>query len=107
MQCGTRLAMISLPDVQAQSVRLTFDGGPLSRQSLEDLAEILALALRLRRLTLCDILPSMIFVTSGVSALEELDLVDICCEERDLGKPLQVGHARQYPPPHYVINHLV
>ena len=91
--------MVYLPDLQAQSVELTFDGGPLSRQSLEDLAEILTLSLRLRRLTLYDILPSMIFVTSGVSALEELDLVDICGKAGHLGKPLQVGHARQHPNP--------
>ena len=81
----------SAPGVQAETLGLTFDECQLSGQALQDLAEALRLSLRLRRLTLFDVLPSMLSMTSNLHGLEELSLIDICGNNTDLGPPLEVG----------------
>ena len=77
--------------LQTETLELSFDECQLSEQAVQDLEEALRGALRLRRLTLLDVLPSMLSVTTGMSGLEELSLLNICSTETDLGPFLQVN----------------
>lgn len=76
--------------LQVETLELSFDECQVSKQAFQDLEEALRGALRLRRLTLLDVLPSMLSMTTGVLGLEELSLLNICGTETDLGPSLQV-----------------
>ncbi len=77
--------------LQAETLELAFDECQLSEQALHDLQEALRLSLRLRHLTLLDVLPSVLSMVAGLSGLEELSLVNISGTDADLGPSLQVG----------------
>ena len=71
-------------------MELTCSESSLTDQTLQDLAEAFQASHRLRQLTLCDVLPNMLCMASGISRLEELSLADICGKDTDLGQPLEV-----------------
>ena len=85
------------PWLQAETLELAFDDCELSEQAMQDLAELLGLSLRLRHMPLLDVLPSMLHMTSGVTGLEELALVNISGMDADLGPHLQVGVCAGMP----------
>ena len=78
---------------QAQTMELACSESSLTDQTLQDLAEAFKASHRLRQLMLCDVLPNMLCMASGISRLEELSLVDICGKDTDLGQPLEVTAA--------------
>ena len=71
-------------------MELTCSERSLTEQTLQDLAEAFQASHRLRQLMLCDVLPNMLCMATGISRLEELSLVDICGKDTDLGQPLEV-----------------
>ena len=71
-------------------MELTCSDSSLTDQALQDLAEAFQASHQLRQLMLCDVLPNMLCVASGISRLQELTLVDICGKDTDLGQPLEV-----------------
>ncbi len=91
--------------MQAETLELAFDECRLSDQALQDLEEALRLSLRLRHLTLLDVLPGMLSMVAGLSGLEELSLVNISGTDADLGPSLQVYYIIDMPlvyvPSHY------